>query len=139
MSRKKTGGRDFQVGNAGGPGRPPVPQEINEALSYTRAQLVEAITRYMTMSLLELKACAKDESLSAASHLIIRILITGIMKGDQARMDFLLSRVMGSVKQVVEHVGEARPQSRVVDDMHKELVMLLIGTKATGLLNSGDS
>ena len=28
---KKTGGRDFELGNAGGPGQPPVPSDLVEA------------------------------------------------------------------------------------------------------------
>ena len=133
MSRKPKKG-DFQVGNPGGPGKPPLPPELKEAQAYTRVQLISAITKYIVMPLSDLMVLAKDNSLSAIDHMIMRIIINGIQKGDHQRMEVLLDRIQGKVKQVIENVGDkpVRDVARL-DDLHKELVMLIVG-QSQGLL-----
>lgn len=136
----KTGGRNFLPGNTFGKGQQPLPPEVHLAKQFTRAQLVEAITKYVVMSLTELKVKAKDESLPAIEHMILRIIMNSILKGDQTRLDFLLDRIQGKVKQVVENIGDPRPAAAQLDDLHRRLVALITIDQepikeAQGLLN----
>lgn len=135
---KKTGGRNFEPGNTFGKGTPPIPLEIRESKEFTRAKLIESMTKYTVMPLMDLTVLAKDQSLPAVDHIIIRIIINAIQKGDHTRLDFILDRLHGKVKQVVENIGNgpSRDVGRL-DDMHKELVMLMLG-QPQGLI-SGDT
>lgn len=125
--RKKSGGRDFQKGWAGGPGRPKISQEEQEYRAFDRAELRKIVMRYMQMPVRELVETKKNIDLPAIDHFVMKVIGEGINKGDHTRLDALLDRVIGKVKQVVENVGERSVvDSELLDQMHKELVMLIM-------------
>jgi hypothetical protein len=128
MRKPRSG--DFKEGNPGGPGRPALPDEIKEANQYTRSQLIGAITKYVVMPLEDLRKLAVDQSLPAIDHMIMRIIMNSISKGDQTRLDFLLDRIQGKVKQVVENIGDRpRVDSERLNELHERLVMLIMADK----------
>lgn len=53
----------------------------------------------------QLQAILKDPKTKVIDALVASIALHGIKKGDNARMNFLLDRIIGKVKDQVEHTG----------------------------------
>lgn len=101
---KKTGGRNFQKGVSGNPkGRPPLPKELNEALRMTRKEFTELLVKYLAYSLEDLKKTQKAKETKALDRIVIAVIVNAIAKGDDRRLDFLMNRIIGKVKDVIEH------------------------------------
>jgi hypothetical protein len=103
VSKEET---QFKPGNPGGPGRPQIPDDVKQARALTQATLELALNKYLLMSPSELKKAQADPETSMLDLLIISIVTHGVNRGDQNRVDFLLSRLLGKVKQQIEHSGE---------------------------------
>jgi len=105
MSKTATG-RPFLPGVSGNPnGRPKLPPEIKEAIKMTRAQFAELLVKYLGLSLLELSEVNKKLDTPALDKIVIAIISNAIKKGDQQRLDFLINRIIGKVKEQVDHTS----------------------------------
>lgn len=118
-------GRPFEKGHPGGPGRPALPDDVKQGLQLTRAVLIERINKYLTLPLDELSIVAKDQSLPAVDHVVIRIIINAIQKGDTVRMEFLLDRLIGKVVQRIETIDHTPRDVVDINEKHKQLAELL--------------
>jgi hypothetical protein len=96
----------FKPGNKGGPGRPQMPDDVRQAKTLTQAALELALSKYLLMNLEELKKAKADPETPMIDLLIISVVMHGISRGDQNRVDFLMNRLVGKVKQQIEHSGE---------------------------------
>lgn len=97
---KKTGGRDFKKGNPGRPkGSVVVPKEIREM---NRREVEQLISKYFKMSREKLAKVAANKKTPTIDLMIIKIITTAINKGDQTRLNFLLDRTIGKVKDSVD-------------------------------------
>lgn len=99
---KKTGGRNFKPGNAGGPGKPPLPPELKEAKRLTKTEFERLANRFLWATAQELIAFEADASLTSVERLIVSILASGISDGDHARAEWFLNRLLGKVTDKVE-------------------------------------
>lgn len=102
---RKTGGRDFKKGHPGGPGRPPIDPETKAARHLNHATVTAAIQRYYNLSLAELQALFVSKDTPSGDLMIISVMIKAIKEGDYKRLDMLLNRSCGRVKQTLEHAG----------------------------------
>jgi hypothetical protein len=99
---KKLPGRPFKKGKPGGPGRPPMAPELKGIPRLTKEQVEACIAKYQWMGLDELEVAMKDEKRSMLEHMIMSIIHKAVVQGDQGRMEFLLNRTIGKVKDITE-------------------------------------
>lgn len=103
---KKTGGRDFLPGQSGNPnGQPKVPQEIKDARQLTKLELERLLNKYMVMTKDEVQEALKNPATPALELMIGSIVAKAVSGGDDKRLNFLLERMIGKVKEKVEHTG----------------------------------
>lgn len=95
--------KPFLKGNPGGPGRPKKDPLVKKALKMTRNEVEECLVRYLRCSVEELKDLVKNDKLTTIEMLVARIIYQGIRTGDQQKLNFLLERIVGKVKDQIEH------------------------------------
>lgn len=93
---KKTGGRDFQVGNKGGPGRPMVPLDLKEARSINRIEFQRVLNKFMYMNGDEINDSLKSKQLPMLEMIVAKILAKAFNEGDQRRLEFVIQNLIGS-------------------------------------------
>lgn len=105
---KKTGGRDWQKGmiQKAGPGRPAVSPQIKAIKQLNATKLAELLNEFINMDKEALIAKSKDPSTTVFELIICSILKNAYDKGDQQRINFILDRLVGKVKDQVEHSGD---------------------------------
>ncbi len=96
-------GRPFKKGNPGGPGRPKRPKDVVTAARLTKTEAQGLLVKFMQMDITQLEAMLKDKKRKVIEHMIGRIALMGIKNGDQARLNFMLDRIIGKVKDEIEH------------------------------------
>lgn len=112
---KKTIGRAFLPGQSGNPkGRPKLPRELREAMKMTKAQFTELLVKYLSFSLGELLLINKQENTAALDRIVISVITNAIKKGDQQRLDFLMNRIIGKVKDEIDHTSGGSPVKAVL-------------------------
>lgn len=99
---KKTGGKDFVHGDPRA-GRPKKDPTLAKAAKLTRTEAEQLLTKFMQMDIEELESVLRDKKKKCVEHMIGRIVLMGIKNGDHARLDFMLNRLIGKVKENVEH------------------------------------
>jgi hypothetical protein len=99
-------GGHFKPGHPGGPGRPPLPSDVKEARQMTQSEIELALNKFLLMTPEQLKKAKQDPETMMLDHLIISIMTHGVNKGCDKRADFLMNRLVGKVKQQIEHSGE---------------------------------
>lgn len=125
----KTGGRDWVKG-AGGPGRPRIPSEIKAASSLTIAEARAKLNEFLAVPIPELELIMKDPTRPAIDLWVCRIVLLGIKEGDERRLDFMLSRLIGPIpKEPVNPINinlnlDSMPKERVIE-IGKEAIKYL--------------
>lgn len=89
-----------------GPGRPPLNPEVKEARKLTQNEIELALQKFLLMTPEQLKEAKRDPETTMLDHLIISIMTHGVNKGCDKRTEFLMGRLVGKVKQQIEHSGE---------------------------------
>lgn len=91
----KTG--QFKKGQSGNPkGRPKLPEDLVAVKRLASAEVQTMIAKFSRMNVGQLKELVKDDSISGLE----RAIIMNIM--DPLRMDYILSRCIGKVPDIVE-------------------------------------
>ena len=94
----------FKKGQSGNPkGRQKKPVEVAFAQKLSKEFVQLRLTHFLRMPLKDLKQILKDEDRESVDHFICRIIVMGIVKGDHLRLNFMFDRLIGKVKDVVEH------------------------------------
>ena len=101
MARDPKTGK-FQKGYKGGPGRPKKPDDVKAAAKLTRTNLEKKLNHFLAMDSDELSAILKDPKTPMLEVMVGRIVLMAAKNGDQTRLDFLLNRLLGKVKDNVE-------------------------------------
>lgn len=96
-------GRPFQKGQTPGPGAPRIPEEIKQARKIGKAILEGLIHKYLNATDEDISRTVKDKTIPMIDKLICQIIAKSMTDGDYRNFDFLLSRIIGKVKDVVEH------------------------------------
>lgn len=103
----KTGGRNFVKGVVTNPkGRPKVSTQLKEIKQLNANKLAELLNEFIHMDKQTLIERSKDPETSVFELIICSILKNAYDKGDQQRINFILDRLVGKVKDQVEHSGD---------------------------------
>lgn len=97
----KSGGRDFLPGNGGGPGRPPKLPELKDAPRLDRDNYNRLLNQTLHMSKDELKKVLEDPNATMISKALASIVAKTTTLGDIHRLEALLNRAIGPVKQEI--------------------------------------
>ncbi len=96
----------FKPGQSGNPGgRPKLPGDIAEARKLNQHELERVINKYIWMTKDGLKAAAKDPDTTVMELMVASIVASAIEKGDQMRLEFILARIIGRVRDQLEISG----------------------------------
>lgn len=92
----------FKPGNPGGPGRPrKKPKDVKQKkMNKTEAEAL--LNKFLQYDIEDLEIILKDKKRSVMEHMIGRICMMAIKHGDHKRLDFMLDRLVGRVKEVKE-------------------------------------
>lgn len=118
---KKTGGRDIQKGQVLNPkGRPRLPEYLKKARKMNKALFQEILQKYMSCNITQLKKHLDDSQraeskITALEVVVIKVLYEAMKKGDEKKLDFLLTRLIGKVKDEVEVSGNGGEKKIVVN------------------------
>lgn len=93
----------YKKGNPGGPGRPKKDPDLKMAMAFTRTSVEKLLVRFLCMNLDELKTIMDDRKRPAIEHFVARIVHFGLSSGDQQKLNFLLERIVGKVRDQIEH------------------------------------
>lgn len=93
------GKRGFQPGQSGNPkGRPPLPKDLRDAKMMNKRKFAELLMKYLTYSLDELKELKSRKDTPSLERIVIAVITNAISKGDERRLDFLMTRIIGKAK-----------------------------------------
>lgn len=108
---RKTGGRNFVKGVVTNPTGPkPLPTDIKESRKLTQVEFERLVNKYLYGDKNELQKATADPKTPLIELMIGSILHKGIIQGDERRLEFLLSRLIGKVVQPIEHSGPEAPK-----------------------------
>lgn len=98
---KKVRGKPFAKGNSGRPvGTTIIPKKVKEL---NRKDMEKVISKYLKKSVLQLNEIAKNPKTKSLDLMIIKIIVEAIKRGDYTRLNFLMDRTVGKVKESIEH------------------------------------
>lgn len=98
-SRKTPVGKPFPKGVSGNPGgRAKMPEDVKRANNLTAVEFIRLTNKYLGLSKEELIQALKDPAATTLELMIGSIMHKAVVEGDQKRLDFLLDRLVGKVK-----------------------------------------
>ena len=103
---KKTGGRDFEPGKPGGPGRPPLLPEARGLPKFDKASLSRFLNEAFMSTEEESLAITDDKSQPVIRRWVHSMALKGFSLADTSKFDALLNRIVGKVKDEVESTGQ---------------------------------
>lgn len=99
----KSGGKNFEKGIVTNPrGRPPLPEEYKKIQKLNADQVKAMIAKFAVMTLDEMRQYLDSGKAPVFEVMIGTIINKCIEEGDHARLNFLLDRTIGKVKENVE-------------------------------------
>lgn len=103
MANYKKPANAFPVGNKLSNGRPKKDPLIKKAAKFTRTSIEALLTQFLYLNMDELNAVIEDAKRPTIDHFVAKILQIGIKTGDQQKLNFLLERIIGKVRDQIEH------------------------------------
>lgn len=110
-------------------GKPGLPKALKNVKEFTADEIKRIIAKYMRMAKGDLEATLKDSAkLPMLEAMIASIIANAYKSGDFSKLDFLLNRSIGKVKDVSEvHTHAVDPEKeKLIDKMNKEKVFELL-------------
>lgn len=104
---RKTGGKNFQKGQSGNP-KGLNSKGLSDARKLNKALVTELLNKFINMPTCDLVQFVKHNTKEGGADptietLVASILIKAINEGDQARLNFILDRLIGKVTDKVEY------------------------------------
>lgn len=122
MSRKNKGSRkrgrhggrrfskEYQPENRG---RKKIPDEVRALRELTQETFSSVVSTYLLMPTRNVQLAKENSELTAVERLVVAIILEGIDKADPARLECLLQRAIGKVKEEID----INKYQRLVDKM----------------------
>lgn len=122
---KKTGHR-FQAGNPGGPGRPKLsdPKLADFSRNLTKTAIIAMLSQMLDAGEDELELVLKDRSVPAIKKAIAAVIMQCIKNGDYMRLEMLLNRTIGKVKD--EALIETKNHDAALESVPREKIVELL-------------
>jgi len=79
-----------------------VPEDLRQARKLTKVEIELVLNKYLYLPFGEIQAALRDPTKPTIEILIISVLLTAIKRGDHDRLNFVLDRLLGKVKQDVD-------------------------------------
>ncbi len=98
---KKTGGKDFQPGHSVRP--PPRPPDLKRAAKLTKTELDRLMNKYLNLDRALIAAEMAKPEATMLELLIGGIVMKAAKDHDHIRFDFVLNRLLGKVREQIEH------------------------------------
>lgn len=95
---RKTGGKDFTPGHDRG-GRPALPDDVKQLKKLNVAEMERVLNNCLQMNRDQINEAQKNPDAPMIELLVLSIISHGINKGDPMRLNFLLDRLIGKVKE----------------------------------------
>lgn len=95
--------KPFKPGQSGNPGgKAKLPEDIREARKLNQIELERVINKYLYLGHEDFEAEIKRPGVPMLELMLASIVKAAAQKGDQLRLDFILNRVIGKVKERIE-------------------------------------
>lgn len=105
----------WKKGQSGNPsGRPADPPELKRLKNLTKAELVEIGNLVVKGDMKSLLQISKDPKATVIKTMLAAVAVKVIQKGDMHSLDVLLNRLVGKVKDEIEHTGSLNPPQVIV-------------------------
>lgn len=115
MPKGRAPANAFKKGQSGNPsGRPKLPTDVVEGKKFNQIEVARIFNRFVNYSFEDLKAVMNSPTSTTMELIIGKIMFEAIKSGDHMRMNFILDRMIGKVKEMVEHTGEIKNEVTVV-------------------------
>lgn len=117
---KSKGGHKFQPGNQAskGKGRPRGNSTLKAVRNLNRAQVDQMVNDFLSLPIEKLKKIAENPLTLALEALVARIMIVGILTGDQSKLNYLLERLFGKLPDAPRDIRvhlEKMPPSQLME------------------------
>ncbi len=112
----------FKPGQSGNPGgKAKLPEDIKEARSLNQIELERIINKYLYMDKDEVKASIQAPGTPMMELMVASIVAQAAQKGDHTRLEFVLQRMIGKVK---DQIVLTQPIPFVVRHLNGEQTVL---------------
>lgn len=101
LAKDKTGqkiGKPFEKGNKFGKGHPPVPEDVKDLRLIHRDEFTRRANKYLTMNVKDLREALNSQEAEALDVMVCMVIYKTIKEGCHHRLNFLLERIIGKVK-----------------------------------------
>lgn len=92
----------FKKGNKFGKGRPPLSDDMKRLKKLTQTQVLTYVSKFGQLRKLDLQNHLQDQDLPIIELCFCKLWLEVLDKGDHTKLDFLLNRSIGKVKEVHE-------------------------------------
>ena len=93
----------FKKGHKLGKGRSPIPDDVRGLKLLNQREVELIFNELMNLTADELAVFAVNKKNTVKKLMVAQIMVHAINKGDHIRLDFILNRLLGKPKEVVEH------------------------------------
>lgn len=114
-------GRPFQKGKPGGPGRPRMNPELKKIPGLSKEEVDKILAKFGRMSRAEIKDHMADPATPMLELMVGAVVMKAYQHGDQSRLNFILERTIGKVKDQVE---VTLPEPTFVKRLNGEVIEL---------------
>lgn len=109
----------WKKGQSGNPnGRPPMPPELKAFKKLSPSLVHATVNKFCNMTLPELEAYLKSGKAIVIERMVGEVMAAAARGGDQTRLNFILDRVIGKVRDEMHHTAD------IGDDTPKVIIML---------------
>lgn len=96
-----------------------VPPDLRQARKLTKVEVELILNKYLHLPVGDLLAATQDPMITTIEALVVSILISAIKRGDHDKLNFVLDRLIGKVKDDVKDVVPLSFHEQVVDFISK--------------------
>lgn len=95
-------------------------RDIMDARKLRAVQFEEIVYKYFDFTLVDLNARMNDVNTPAVELVVIRLLVKSIQLGDPSRINFLLDRTIGKVKEKLQIEDNRSSHKSIVDALQAD-------------------